>query len=64
MKKFTAFMIIEMFIFILGGCKSATSQSINTKISSSTDAASIYSFPEPTIQVQISFKSFIYPPLL
>ena len=54
MKKFTAFMIIEMFIFILGGCKSATSQSINTKISSSTDAASIYSFPEPTIQVQVT----------
>ena len=54
MKKFTAFILIEMFIFILGGCKSATSQSINTKTSSDIDAASIYSFPEPTIQVQVT----------
>lgn len=57
MKKFTAFIMIEMFIFILGGCKSTTSQSINTKISSSTDAASIYSFPEPTMQIKVTHFS-------
>ena len=46
-----------MFIFILGKYKSATSQSINTKTSSSTDAASIYSFPEPTMQIKVTHFS-------
>lgn len=54
MKKFTAFMLIEILIFTLIRCKTTASQSANNNISSNIDAASIYSFPEPTIQIKVT----------